>query len=71
MGGLPLSWSELTPEERARVQDKYPEKSVWKVWRDLVMYENGVLMPRVYAEELADRIYDMKLRKDNNNNSSL
>ena len=71
MGGLPLSWSELTPEEIARVQDKYPEKSVWKVWRDLVRYENGVLMPRVYAEELADRIYDMKLRKDNNNNSSV
>ena len=71
MGGLPLSWSELTPEEIARVLDKYPEKSVWKVLRDPVRYENGVIMPRVYAEELADRIYDMKLRKDNNDISSV
>ena len=64
MGGLPLSWSELTPEEKARVQDNYAEKSVWG---DLVRYENGVFMPRVFAEELADRIYNMKLRKENNN----
>ena len=57
MGGLPLNWSELTPEEKARVQDNYAEKSVWG---DLVRYENDVFMPRVFAEELADRIYNMK-----------
>ena len=61
MKGLPLSWTELTPEERARVQDNFEEKSVL---RDLVRYENGVVMPRVFAEQLADRIYDMKLRED-------
>ena len=59
--GLPLSWSELTPEDRARVRDNFDEKSVL---RDLVTYENGVVMPRVFAEQLADRIYDMKLRED-------
>ena len=47
MGGLPLSWSELTPEDRARVQDNFYEKSVL---RDLVRYENGVVMPRLFAE---------------------
>ena len=55
---MPLSWTELSPEERARVQDNFEENSVL---RDLVRYENGVVMPRVFAEQLADRIYDMKL----------
>ena len=59
--GLPLTWTELSPEERARVQDNFEENSVL---RDLVRYENGVVMPRVFAEQLADRIYDMKLRED-------
>ena len=59
--GLPLSWSELTPEDRARVRDNFDEKSVL---RDLVRYENGLVMPRVFAEKLADRIYNMKLRDD-------
>ena len=59
--GLPLSWTELSPEARARVEDNFDEKSAL---RDLVRYENGVVMPRVFAEQLADRIYDMKLRED-------
>ena len=58
---LPLSWRELAPEDRARIQDNFDEKSVL---RDLVRYENGVVMPRVFAEQLADKIYDMKVREE-------
>ena len=49
MGGLPLSWSELSPEDRARVQDNFYEKSAL---RDLVRYENGVVMPSFIEKPL-------------------
>lgn len=55
--GLPLTWEEQTPEDKARTQENFAEKSV-------VRYENGVVMPRVFAEKLADRIYDMEVRED-------
>ena len=59
--GLPLTWEEQTLEDKAKTQENFAEKSVV---RDLVRYENGVVMPRVFAEKLADRIYDMEVRED-------
>ena len=56
---LPIKWSELTPDHRKDIQDNHEELSNHY---DLVQYENGLVMPRLFAEEVSDKVYDFKLR---------
>ena len=56
---LPFKWSELTPDHKKDIQDNHGELSFIY---DLVSYETGLVMPRLFAEEVADKVYDFKLR---------
>ena len=57
---LPFNWAELSEAERDDIKTSFPRS----VFNDLVRYENGLVMWRYYAEQLADRIYNFKLRED-------
>ena len=56
---LPIKWSELTPDHRKDIQDNHEETSCMY---DLVQFESGLVMPRLFAEEVSDKVYDFKLR---------
>jgi len=56
-----LAWEEISEEEKLRLQATYNEESVIK---DLVRYENGFMMPRLFAERDQERIYNFELRED-------
>ena len=57
---LPFNWAELSEAERDEIKTSFPRS----VFNDLVRYETGLVMWRHYAEQLADRIYNFKLRED-------
>ena len=58
--GLPIKWSELAPDHRKDIEENHGELSAI---RDLVQYENGLVMPRLFAEEVADKVHDFNPRK--------
>jgi len=58
---LPIKWSELAPDHKKDIQDNHEEMSCMY---DLVQFENGLVMPRLFAEEVSDKVYDFKLRDD-------
>ena len=57
---LPFNWAELSETEREDIKTSFPRS----VFNDLVRYETGLVMWRHYAEHLAERIYNFKLRED-------
>ena len=57
---LPGDWSEISPEETLRVKSCHPVSLV----NDLVRHNTGLVMPRLFAQELAHRIYNFELRED-------
>ena len=57
---LPFNWAELSEAERDAIKTSFPRS----VFNDLVRYENGLVMWRYYAEHLANKIYNFKLRED-------
>ena len=61
---LPIKWSELTPDERKDIEDNYEELSSF---RDLVRYENGLVIPRLFPMQVAGKVYDFKLWKPSMN----
>ena len=56
-----LAWEEISDEEKSRLQASFDDNSTVK---DLVRYENGFVMPRLFAEEVQERIYNFELRED-------
>merc|ERR1711972_446651 len=56
-----LAWEEMSDEEKSRLQASFDDNSTVK---DLVRYENGFVMPRLFAEEVQERIYNFELRDD-------
>lgn len=58
---LPIQWSELGEDERRRIQESFVPPSMFL---DLVRYNNSLVMPRLYADQLAERIYNFVLRED-------
>ena len=63
MAGLPLTWTELSENELEHLRASFPLGSdgVPLMGADLVMYSNGVPMPRAYTT-IADRVYNFKCR---------
>lgn len=57
---LPFNWEELSEAERDAIKTSFPRS----LFNDLVRYENGLVMWRYYAEHLANKIYNFKLRED-------
>jgi len=57
---LPFNWAELSEAESDAIKTSFPRS----VFNDLVRYENGLVMWRYYAEHLANKIYNFKLRED-------
>ena len=57
-----LSWSEISAEERARVEACFSAET--SMVRDLVRYSGGVLLPRQFALDLELRIREFELRED-------
>ena len=57
-----LSWSEISTEERARVEACFSAET--SMVRDLVRYSGGVLLPRQFALDLELRIREFELRED-------
>ena len=55
---FPLKWGELSKE------DKELEMSTGSGVNDLIRYENGFVLPRHYAQFMADRIYNLEVRAD-------
>jgi len=57
-----LAWRELEDAERQRLEEVYlPPSTI----RDLVRYENGVLLPRTFVtDNWAEKISKMELRDD-------
>ena len=55
-----ISWTELSEEEKQRLKQFYPVS----LMNDMVRYETGLVMPRVYAEQLEEQIYNFQLRED-------
>ena len=59
---MSLSWNELEDDERQRVEELYKPPSTI---RDLVRFENGVLLPRLFVtNNWAERIRNLEVRKD-------
>ena len=56
-----FNWKNISEVEKSRLQANFSEKSLVK---DLVRYENGFLMPRLFAEKIQKRIFDFELRDD-------
>jgi len=57
-----LAWEEISDEEKSRLQASFDENSVVN---DLIRFENGFVMPRIYVEEdIKERIYNFELRED-------
>ena len=65
MAGLPLTWTELSESELKHLRASFPLPSsgVPAMGDDLVMYSNGVPMPRAYTT-IADRVYNFQCRPD-------
>ena len=53
-------WNEITSEERQRVESLFSPDSMI---RDLVRHDNGMVMPRYFADNLQERIYNFELRE--------
>merc|ERR1711915_1114947 len=57
-----LAWEEIKDEEKSRLQASFDENSVVN---DLIRFENGFVMPRIFVEEnIKERIYNFELRED-------
>merc|ERR1712025_363936 len=61
MKPLPIQWSELAEEETRRIQECFVAPSMFL---DMVRYNNSLVMPRLFAGKLAERIYNFALRED-------
>ena len=56
-----FDWKNISEDEKSRLQANFSEKSLVT---DLVRYENGFVMPRLFAEKIQKRIFDFELRDD-------
>ena len=56
---FPFQWQELSPEEKAKLQEGYPESTN----KDFVRYNNGNLMTRQFVP-VAEQLYNFELRED-------
>ena len=56
-----LSWKELSEEEKLKIEEIYGHNDAM---RSLVRYENGFLIPRIFAEELFERLQNFEVRED-------
>eukprot|EP00092_Neocalanus_flemingeri_P007301 GFUD01007883.1.p1 GENE.GFUD01007883.1~~GFUD01007883.1.p1 ORF type:complete len:334 (-),score=84.53 GFUD01007883.1:170-1171(-) len=56
---LPLTWGEISPEEKKRIKAAFPVSMI----NDLIRYENGMVMPRAFTK-IADKLYNFPLRED-------
>ena len=55
-----VGWNEVNEEEKERLKASFPVSLI----NDLIRYENGFVMPRIFAEKLEEKIYDFELRDD-------
>ena len=55
-----IGWNEVNEEEKKRLKASFPVSLI----NDLIRYENGFVMPRIFAEKLEKKIYDFELRDD-------
>ena len=57
-----LAWGEISDEEKSRLQASFNAETSTII--DLVRYENGFVMPRLFAEKDQERIFNFELRED-------
>ena len=55
-----IKWKEVTDDEKARLKKSFPSSCI----NDLVRYENGFVMPRLFATQLEVKIFNFQLRED-------
>ena len=55
-----LSWKEITDDEKSKLKSCFSSPSI----TELIRYENGFMMPRMFAEKDQERIYNFELRED-------
>lgn len=55
-----LSWKEITDDEKSKLESCFTSSSI----TELIRYENGFMMPRMFAEKDQERIYNFELRED-------
>ena len=53
---FPFKWKELDGEAK--------RMSEANCRRDLVQYDNGLVIPRIFAKSMADRVYNFGVRED-------
>ena len=53
---IPNKWKELEGEAK--------RMSEANCRRDLVQYDNGLVIPRIFAKSMADRVYNFEVRED-------
>jgi len=56
------AWGEISDEEKSRLQASFNAETSTII--DLVRYENGFVMPRLFAEKDQERIFNFELRED-------
>ena len=54
---LPHEWRELDGEAKRLLEANLSHP-------DLVQYDTGLVMPRVFAETMADKVYSLEVRED-------
>ena len=54
---LPHEWRELDGEAKRLLEANLSHP-------DLVQYDTGLVMPRVFAETMADKVYSFEVRED-------
>ena len=55
-----IRWNEICDEDKKRIKMDFPISLL----NDLIRYENGFVMPRYFAENLEEKIYNFELRED-------
>jgi len=60
MKTLPIRWRELKKEDKELVITNYFDSPLF----DFIQYENGLVIPRYYAEKMADRVFNLEVKKD-------
>ena len=59
-GELPPGWGEISEEERHRLRSSHSVSLI----NDMVRHQSGLVMPRLFALQLAERIYNFSLREE-------
>ena len=57
-----LSWKEMSDDEKSKIDKLYGPNA--SAMRSMVKYENGFLIPRIFAEELYERLQNFEVRDD-------